>query len=1156
MSAIAIAKVMGVVAVSRSESSITSFEDDDDNDGESLSNLLHTSRLSSRRMIALTKILLVFAIFSPSNFVSCLVTPSRGRLITTTTMQFGGGGMMKKESKNNNNNPGSGFTKSSFVGSGTSKGSAGFVSSSGMGGGLGAAGAKTSFGGFGGGLGATSLGGLGTTSSGFGRSNALKGDLGGNKSSVGFSLSGGGSGGMLKGNVSGSTFGSKASSSASKSTSGGFSFGKLGGSGTGLGSNASKGKRGSSSFGFGGGLGATSKGGLGAASTGFGSGGSLKGGLGVGLESKKSSSGFSLGGGAGGGGMLKEKTAGSSFGSNGGFSFGGGAGSGISGARKGTVGSTSSSFGSSSSGLQGSGGMLKGKSAGLKSSISTGFGSNSFGGSTSGGMVKGKSSFGSNAAFSSNGLEASKNSGGGFFSGIMSSLGFGGDKENSSNSGSSLAGPSSSSSSLTGLGSGSMGGGNTSFGNNAGKSSLGGENLSFDSGNNMFGGGGMLKGQQSSFGASTMGLGGGLGSPGQGGDGTAIGVNKSSFGGSSFGGASKSSSGGNRNNMGTQSFGGGLDASYTGFREESSDTELSGNPISNFFGSIFGNAKEGNDGKISVFSPFDSVSQQYTMDMPAQVPGSDFFSGLKRGILMDTEPNVLVRTDAKQGQLPTPSLNAALGSGSKGQQIKPGPSQAPRQRSHIFTGQDSEGFRSNQFAQKSSTGTNADLMRNPVFDPQGNTGRSAGGGGPGNPTGWNADQSSGKNMQRQNRVTAGSFGRESNPYLGKSELSIGLPNQLTAPLSTNVMMAKNGAPPRPLITTEARTSTATDKSYLNELLPTGSTNPQLKQSVGLGSDASRYSSTNRAQKRVNHAPISGTQQQSSFLSEILPDNFRSSASATRYGVPAVLGSDASLAPLLRREGTSADRQPFGNMQQSSFLSELLPETQRPYTDSSFSSQAALFPNLQQQSSFLSEILPGNYRPSAWAARYNTPTLLGSDASLAPLAQRRDSTNVDPQPFGTSSRPSILSDMLPETQRLSAAVTRFGEQPVLGSDASLSPLSTKSSAYLSENIFDMMGTKTTSPMLDWFSPSKSNPAISFSNGVYSNGNSLSELARSQASPSTRNDGFISFNAGLSGNYARGGVNKRSLARNSGIGTKTATALAMESSGLGETGWYVI
>ncbi len=1120
--------MMGVVGVSLSA---------DDDDGESLSHLLHTLRLSSRRMIAVTKILLVFAILSASNFVSSLVTPSRGRLTTTTTMQFRGGGMMKKGSNDiNNNNPGSGFTKSSFVGSGTSKGLAGFGSSSGMGGGLGAAGAKTSFGGFGGGLGATSKGVLGTTSSGFGSGNALKGGLGGNKSSGGFSLSGGGGGGsgggMLKGNVSGSTFGPKASSSAPKSTSGGFSFGKLWGSGTGVASDASKGKTGSSSFGFGGGLGATSKGGLGAAPTGFGSGGGLKGVLGVGLGSKKSSGGFSLGGGAGGGGMLKGKTAGSSFGSNAGFSFGGGAGSGIGGASKGTLGTALSSFGSSSSGLLGSGGMLSGKSAVLKPSTSIGFGSKSSGGFTSGGMVKGQSSFGSKSAFGSNSLEASENSGGGFFSGIMSSLGFGGDKESSSKSGSSLAGPFfGRSSSLTGLGDG-IGGGNSSFGNNAGKSSLGGGNSSFGSGNNMFGGGGMLKGQQSSFGESTKGLGRGLGSPGQGGDGTTIGVNKSSFGGASFGAASKSSFGGNRNNvMRTQSFGGGLDASSTGFREESSDTELSGNPISNFFGSIFGDVKEGNDGKIEASSPFDSVSQQHTVDRPAQVPGSDFFSGLKRGILMDTEPNVLLRTDANQGQLSMPSLNTALGSGRSRPQIMSGPSQALGKRSHIS--QDYEGFRSNQFAQTSTTGTNADFMRNPGFDPQGNTGRSAGGGGPGNPTGWNADQSRGKDTQRQNRV---------NPYLVKSEVSFGLPNQSTAPLSTNVMMAKNGAPPRPLITTEARTSITTGKSYLNELLPTGSTNPQLKQSVGLGSNASRYSSTNRAQKRVNHAPTSSTQQQSSFLSEILPDNFRSSASAVRYGSPTVLGSDASLAPLLRRKGANADHQPFGNMRQSAFLSESLPETQR-------------IPSVKQQPSFLSEILPDNFRPSAWAARYNTPTLLGSDASLAPLAQRQDSANVDPQPFGTLFRSSILSDMLPETQRLSATATRYGEQPVLGSDASLSPLSPKSSGHLSENIFDMIGTKT-SPMLDWFSPSKSSPAISFSNGVYSNGNSLSELARSQASPSTQsNDGFISFNAGLSGSNARGGVNTRSFVRNSGVGAKTATALAMESSGMGETGWYV-
>lgn len=1126
-------------------------------DGESSTYSLHNARrdmtpwlLSSHHRVSMMLLVSYLLLSSPSNIiVSSYAPPLRGSRQTTTSisMQFGGGGMMKKGS--DNNNPGSGFTKSNFLGSGTSKGSAGFGGGSGLGGGLGAAGAKTSFGGLGGGLGlgSSSKGALGTSSS-FGSGNGLKGDLlGGGKSSGGFSLGGGG---MLKGNnASGSTsFGSNASSGASKSTGGGFSFGGLGGSSLGLGSNASKGKTGSSSFGFGGALGATSKGGLGAASKGFGSGGGLTGGLGGGLGAKKSSGGgFSLGGGAGGGGMLKGKTSGSSFGSSASFSFGGGAGGGIGGTSKGVLGSSTSIFGTGS-GL-GGGGMLKGKSSGLKSSTSTGFGSSTSGGFAGGGMMKGQSSFGSKSSFGSDSLDSSKNSGRGLFGGIMSSLGIGGDKDNSSSSGSSIAGPfSGSSSSLTGLGRSGVEGGNTSLGKGTGKSTFGGGNSSFGSGN-MPVGGGMLKGQQSTFGGSTMGFGGGLGSGKVGGGNTGPGMNKSSFdgvqgvGGASFGGASKDSLGGNRNNFlgssSSQNFGGGPGTSSTGFREELSYVESSGNPIANLFSGIFGNPKEGNDRRKEFSSPFDGDSQQGS--------GSGFFSGLKRGILMDTEPNILIRTDTNQEQQSAANLNAAFRSGGAQQvfdrqQSMAGTPQGRGQRPNSM-GQDTSGLRgsqrgmsavgSQQFDQQSSVGQNTGMMRNPQsgFEPQAKLGRADPS--PGNPTGWNSQQ-------------------ESSQYLGRQQISYGPPNLSTAPLSSNVMMAKKGGPPRPMITTEARTSIANDKSYLNELLPAKITNPQLKQSVGLGSDASRYSFSNRAQKRIDE--VQNTQQQSSFLSEILPDNFRSPASATRYSIPTVLGSDASLAPLLRRENTSLDPQPFVNVQQSSLLSELLPETRRPVTDS-LSGRAAFSPSVQQQSSVLSEILPDNFRPSAWETRYSAPTVLGSDASLAPLAQRRDITSGDPQPFGTGIRSSVLSVMLPENQRLSAAATKYVEQPVLGSDASLSPSTPKSSGNLSENFFDTIGTKA-SPMLDWFSPSKSSPAIAFSNDGYFNGNSLSALARSQAGPTSRtNDGFTSFGGGLGGGNVKGGITKRSNGRNIGIGAKTATALAMESSGVGETGWYV-
>jgi hypothetical protein len=315
----------------------------------------------------------------------------------------------------------------------------------------------------------------------------------------------------------------------------------------------------------------------------------------------------------------------------------------------------------------------------------------------------------------------------------------------------------------------------------------------------------------------------------------------------------------------------------------------------------------------------------------------------------------------------------------------------------------------------------------------------------------------------------------------------------------------------------------------------------------------------------------GGQQQTSFLSEMLPDNQRLSASTIRYDEPPVVGSDASLSAVKSSRGYQGQDDPlqsFVSAQQTSMLSGYLPDTQRPSAvmtkyhtpptiigsdaslsttrsggqngkeDSYYGQDSQPFGFAQQtsqQTSMLSGYLPDTQRSSAVMTKYYTPpTIIGSDASLSTTRSRgyngqEDSYyGQDSQPFGFAQQTSVLSEMLPDTQRYSAEAIRYNEPPVVGSDASLSPSTPRGYSSGTERNFETIGPKT-SPMLDWFSASTSNPGVSFVANDYDNGNRLSALAGSfQVSrPSSRayNDGSIiggfSPTNGIGGSNAMGG-----------------------------------
>ena len=394
---------------------------------------------------------------------------------------------------------------------------------------------------------------------------------------------------------------------------------------------------------------------------------------------------------------------------------------------------------------------------------------------------------------------------------------------------------------------------------------------------------------------------------------------------------------------------------------------------------------------------------------------------------------------------------------------------------------------------------------------------------------------------------------------------------------------------RPMITTEARTSTTAEheRSLLSEMLPDtqrfsaravrySDYQPLVGSDASLSTSiASNNSRASRGGKRnSNNVRVSQSYeyaQQPSLLSGILPDPRRFSAYDVRNNNnnPAVVGSDASMSRSMKSGrgeynggGVDTMQQPFGpggGQQQTSFLSEMLPDNQRlsasairydepPVVGSDASLSAVKSSRgyqgqddpLQsfvsaQQTSMLSGYLPDTQRSSAVMTKYHTPpTIIGSDASLSTTRSggqngKEDSYyGQDSQPFGFAQQTSVLSEMLPDTQRYSAEAIRYNEPPVVGSDASLSPSTPRGYSSGTERNFETIGPKT-SPMLDWFSASTSNPGVSFVANDYDNGNRLSALAGSfQVSrPSSRayNDGSIiggfSPTNGIGGSNAMGG-----------------------------------
>jgi hypothetical protein len=381
--------------------------------------------------------------------------------------------------------------------------------------------------------------------------------------------------------------------------------------------------------------------------------------------------------------------------------------------------------------------------------------------------------------------------------------------------------------------------------------------------------------------------------------------------------------------------------------------------------------------------------------------------------------------------------------------------------------------------------------------------------------------------------------------------------------NNNVMMTRRrGGPPRPVVTTEARTSTPMERSSLSGMLP-GTRRLSARAArynddgspLVVGSDASLsaprssgrggynngvqdqsssqyygqrdYSPQQQQQQQQfgsaqqqtsvlseylpetqrfsaaavrynSNAPAVIGSQQTSMLSEYLPETQRLSAVATRYNTnaPAVIGSDASLSTPKSRGRYDNN----GGQDSSSYYGRRQDYQQRPFGSA-------------QQTSMLSEYLPENQRFSAQSVRYNEPPVVGSDASLSPSTPKsrggydnnggQDSSSYygrrqdyQRQPFGSAQQTSMLSEYLPENQRFSAQSVRYNEPPVVGSDASLSSSTPKSRGGYDDGAgrnFDALLGPKTSPMLDWFSAPTSSPGVSFATNGYGEGNGLSALA---------------------------------------------------------------
>ena len=167
--------------------------------------------------------------------------------------------------------------------------------------------------------------------------------------------------------------------------------------------------------------------------------------------------------------------------------------------------------------------------------------------------------------------------------------------------------------------------------------------------------------------------------------------------------------------------------------------------------------------------------------------------------------------------------------------------------------------------------------------------------------------------------------------------------------------------------------------------------------LGLGSDANLYSSTNAAQSRfgpsygIDPQPYAYNQQ-SSFLSEIVPDTERPSAFTSRYDTPPQLGSDASLSP---RRNWSRDSAQTSQIQDASYLNYLLPDTDRT---SAFTSRYNDLPRLGSDASNSSPSRPRQMN-------YVETRVLGSDASNSSPSRPRQSFNPNDQFSSQTLNPS-------------------------------------------------------------------------------------------------------------------------------------------------------
>ena len=306
------------------------------------------------------------------------------------------------------------------------------------------------------------------------------------------------------------------------------------------------------------------------------------------------------------------------------------------------------------------------------------------------------------------------------------------------------------------------------------------------------------------------------------------------------------------------------------------------------------------------------------------------------------------------------------------------------------------------------------------------------------------------------------------------------------------MMAKTNDRPKPIVTTEARTFTPTSSSALNALLPYGNNKGQRSDSRQFGI----------------------AQQHASILSGILPETYRPSAYSKDSTQAKVLGSDASL-----------------SVRPPDYVST------NQFSDGAATQQFA--EGNTQQASSLSWMLPETYRPSAYEIQYKEQSLVGSDASFSPSSTL------------TTQQASTLSWMLPEKQRTSAYEAQYKEQNVVGSDASLSPSSTtRGNQYYDDNYeYETVGPKT-SPMLDWFQATKSNPDASYysnSNNENDSSNNLSDIASYYTpTPTLRtNDSFGKYSANIGQGRSS---NAMGFSRGEGIRQK-GTALYMVGAGFG-------